>query len=591
MKNRIPTALVTLLVLTLLIPSFVLAQQAPPPAGRLPDTPRSRPNIIAPEGRSAGRRERVDINATAGIESDFAEALTVIQDNYVDGSKIEYDNVFKSSIIGMLRSLDPHSNFYDAKEFEELRADWRSEYYGIGATIGDRRIGERTDTYILSTFPDTPAAQAGLRYGDRIVEVDGQAVQGKPSGEVRDKLRGQRGTEVKITVERASTGAKETVTITRDAVTQSTVPDAYMIRSGIGYVDMTRGFNYDTGEEFQKALETLHAKGMTALVLDLRNNPGGLLDQAVAVAERFLQKDELILSQKGRGARGGGDRKYVSKNTKPDATPLVVLVNRSSASASEIVAGALQDHDRALIVGETSFGKGLVQSIMPLDYGTALTLTTTKYLTPSGRLIQRDYSNGSLYDYYTRGGLGQQDADANASEQSKSAKPTGPESRTDTGRTVFGGGGIAPDEAIKPRLITPAQQRLLDPLFAFARELVNNRISGFDQYKVQRAIDFEHQLLPADFAVTDQLFKTFKDFVVSKKEYKLTAAQLDRQREYIARQLRYELATAAYGTTTASRVPIGDDPQVIKAIEVLPRARELAATALRGRNPQQKTYE
>ncbi len=593
MKKKLSSALATLLLFAITPSAFVIAQQQPPP-------PSSRRGEVERGGSSRGnpaetrRRERPRLEATSALEQDFVEALTLVEENYVDGSKIEYNNVVKSSIIGMLRALDPHSNFYDAKEFEELRNDWRSEYFGIGATIGDRRIGERADTYILATFDGTPAAKAGLRYGDRIVEVDGQPVQGKASGEVRDKLRGPRGSVVRVTVERAANGNRETVSITRDAVNQPTVPDSYMIRPGIGYIDMTRGFNYSTAEEFQASLEALQAKGMNSLVLDLRGNPGGLLDQAVKVAERFLQRDQVILIQKGRGARGGGDRPHVSTNSTPNTTtPLVVLVNRGSASASEIVAGALQDHDRALIVGETSFGKGLVQSITPLDYGTALTLTTTKYYTPSGRLIQRDYANGSLYDYYTRGqGVGGGGGADEAGQTGKPVdKPTGPESRTDTGRAVYGGGGIAPDEAIKPRLITPAQQRLLDPVFAFARELVNGRISGFEAYKVQRAIDFAHDLAATDFPADDKLFNAFKEFVATKKEYNLPASQLDRQREYVARQLRYEVVTAAYGTVTATRVFVADDPQTVKAIEVLPRARELAASALRGRNPQQRTFE
>ena len=588
MKKKLSSALATLLLLAITLPAFVNAQQQTPPPPRRGETERGG----ATRSNPAETRKRARLEATSALEQDFVEALTVVEENYVDGSKIEYNNVFKSSIIGMLRSLDPHSNFYDAKEFEELRNDWRSEYFGIGATIGDRRIGERADTYILATFDGTPAAKAGLRYGDRIVEIDGQTVQGKASGEVRDRLRGPRGSVVRVTVERAANGNRETVSITRDAVNQPTVPDAYMIRPGVGYIDMTRGFNYSTAEEFQNSLEALHAKGMNSLVLDLRGNPGGLLDQAVKVAERFLQRGQTILSQKGRGARGGGDRTYRSENESPSSTPLVVLVNRGSASASEIVAGALQDHDRALIVGETSFGKGLVQSITPLDYGTALTLTTTKYYTPSGRLIQRDYTNGSLYDYYTRGqGVGGGEDEQEGQTEKQTATPTGQATRTDTGRTVYGGGGIAPDEAIKPRLISPAQQRLLDPVFAFARDLVNGRIPGFETYKVQRAIDFTHDLAAADFPADDKLFNAFKEFVANKKEYNLTAAQLDRQRDYAARQLRYEVVTAAYGTVTATRVFVADDPQTVKAIEVLPRARELAATALRGRNPQQRSYE
>src|ERR1044071_5432292 len=328
----------------------------------------------------------------------------------------------------MLRTLDPPSNFYDAKEFEEQRADWRSEYYGIGATIGDRKIAGSTDTYILATFEATPAYRAGLRFGDKILEIDGKPVKGKASGEVRDMLRGPRGTTVRVSVERAANAQKETVEITRDAVPQPTVPDAYFIKPGVGYIDMTRGFNYTTAEEFIAALKYLRSHGMQGLVVDLRNNGGGILDQAKIVAEQFLQSGQLILTQKGRGARGA-ERPLSSDNRTPDPTPLVVLVNRGTASASEIVAGAWQDHDRALVIGETSFGKGLVQSIMPLEYGTALTLTTSKYYTPSGRLIQRDYSNQSFYDYIYGRLNGTQDEEKTAEKQK-----AGPETHTDTGR-------------------------------------------------------------------------------------------------------------------------------------------------------------
>ena len=586
MKQKISSALVALLFVALSLPAFVIAQQPAP--GRTVTPGQQMPPNVGPNTNRRQQRPRVPAatGATAAIEEDFAEALTIVQENYVDGTKIDYNAAFKSSIIGMLRSLDPHSNYYDSKEFEELQADWRSEYYGIGATIGDRTIGGQTDTYILATFPGAPATRAGLRFADRIVEVNGEAIKGKTSSDVRDRLRGPKGSTVKVTVERASTKALETVEITRDAVGQPTIPDSYMLKPGVGYIDMTRGFNRSTAEEFINALEDLRKQGMTSLVLDLRGNPGGLLDQAVKVAERFLQRGQVILSQKGRAE--GSQRTYESRNSSPDSVPLVVLVNRNSASASEIVAGALQDHDRALIIGETSFGKGLVQSIIPMEYGTAVTLTSSKYYTPSGRLIQRDYTNEGLYDYYTRGGVGSLDEEKKAAE---AAKPTGPESLTDTGRKVYGGGGIAPDEPVKPRLIAPEQQRLIDPVFAFVRELVNGRVKGFEDYKIARGIDYEHDIKAEEYPVTDNLFKAFKTFVASDETFKLKDTQLDRSRDFIARQMRYDIATAAYGTVTASQVQVADDPQVAKAIEVLPRARELSIAAMRGRNPERKTFE
>ena len=445
-----------------------------------------------------------------------------------------------------------------------------------------------TGTYIIATFENAPAFKAGLRYGDRIVEVDGQSVVGKNSAEVRDRLRGPKGTTVKVTVEKAATLQRETVEITRTAVPQPTVPDAYMIRPGVGYVDMQRGFNRTTADEFVQALEELRRQGMTQLVLDLRNNPGGLLDQAVKVASQFLPRGQVVLSQRGRVE--GVNRTYRSENSSPDMTPLVVLVNRNSASASEIVAGALQDHDRALVIGETTFGKGLVQSIIPLEYGTALTLTSTKYYTPSGRLIQRDYSNEGLYDYYTRGGIGQDEGGAGAARPQPT--PAGPETLTDMGRKVYGGGGIAPDENVKPRTITVPQQRLIDPLFAFTRELVNGRVRGFENYKLGRPIEFSRDLKSDEYVLTDNLFKAFKTFTLADETYKgLTEAQLDRARDFVARQMRYEIASASYGTVTATQALVSDDPQVAKAIEMLPRARELALAAQRGRNPQTKTFD
>jgi carboxyl-terminal processing protease len=573
-KNRFTLALVTILLVALTLPVFIYAQQGPSSNQGRSETPSGRSNNISILGRRAPR-SRLPNDATSEVEKDFAEALTVIQENYVDGAKIDYNAVFKSSIIGMLRSLDPHSNYYDHDEFDELKTDQRSEYYGIGASIGNQTINDQTDTYILATFDSSPAAHAGLRFGDRITSVDGTDMHGKNSLEVRDKIRGPRGSQVKVTVERASTGRAETVEITRDAVPQPSIPDAYMLKPGVGYIAMTNGFNYTTTDELQGALEYLQSQGMTSLVLDLRGNPGGFLDQAIRVSDKFLQRGQLILTQKGRN--GLGDAEYRARNQTPNQTPLVILVNGNTASASEIVSGAMQDHDRALIVGQTTFGKGLVQGIFPLDYGAGLTLTTAKYYTPSGRLIQRDYSNGGFYDYYTRGGL------SNVDKKETPQKPAGPESRTDTGRPVYSGGGITPDESVKPRTINAAQIRLLNPLFFFTREVVNGRIPGFDSYKVERVVDYNRKIQPADFPVTDALFKAFRDYVASKPEWKALVAQLDHQRAFVDVQLRFDLITAAYGRVAADQVLVYDDPQVARAIEVMPRAKELAMTALRAR--------
>jgi len=571
-KKRFSQTVIMLSLLALVIPGLIVAQQKQtqsPVAGTTAGKPSSG---APPTGRRNGRiRGAASI---APIVDDFDEALKLVQEHYVDGSKLEYNTVFKSSITGMLRSLDPHSNYFDKEEFDELKTDQRSEYFGIGASIQNYLIGDEADTFITATFEGSPAARAGLRFGDRIVEVDGQKMKGRASADVRDKIRGPRGSMVKITIERAADKKIDTVQITRDAVSQPSIPDYYLLRPGVGYVDMSRGFNYTTTEELQGALDELHARGMTSLVLDLRNNPGGFLDQAIHVAEMFLPSGELILTQKGRN--GLRDNEYKSRNTTPEKTPLVILVNEYTASASEIVAGAMQDHDRALIVGKTSFGKGLVQSIIPLEYGAGLTLTSAKYYTPSGRLIQRDYSNGGFYDYYTHGGSNRLD------QKGQPAKPAGPEKRTDTGRAVYGGGGISPDEDVEPRTVSLFQRRLVNPIFSFSRELVNGRIPGLEAYKVQRPIDFKHGLQPADYSITDAAFNAFKQYVASDATLKISTAQLGRNRSFIEEQLRFHIVTAAYGRVKADRVFITtNDPQVAKAIDVLPRARDLAMTALR----------
>ena len=525
------------------------------------------------EGTAAAKATaaRAPVSATI-VKSDLSEALSVIQNNHIDGKKLDYNSIFKSSISGMLNVLDPHSTYFDPVEYASFKTEQRSEYFGIGATIGDLREGDDVNTYIRATFDEAPAFRAGLRFGDKIVAVDDKSMKGKTFPEVRKFLLGPRGTVVKVTVQHALTGKIETVNITRDAVSLPSIPQAYMIKPGVGYIAMTGGFNLTTSDEFQTALEDLHSKGMNMLVLDLRGNRGGLLIQSVRVANTFLQRDQLIVTQKGR-IRGSVE-KFAAVNDAPDQTPLVVLVNSETASAAEIVAGALQDHDRALIVGENTFGKGLVQLPIQLEYDSALLLTVAKYYTPSGRLIQRDYSNGGVYDYYTHGGI---------ASTKEPALPSGAESHTDTGRAVYSGGGIAPDEIVKPSKVTAAEARLSDAIFAFALDLTTGRVAGFENYKVQNAIQFAHDLEPNDYPVTDALFKQFKQFVTAKPILKVTPDQLERARPFVERQLRYELTTAAYGTISALQVFNDGDPQIARAVAAMPRARELALAARRAR--------
>jgi len=505
-------------------------------------------------------------SSTLGIKQDVSEALKIIEQNYA-GDKLNYNKVVKASIDGMLKTLDPHSNYFDAEEYAEFKAEQRSEYFGIGASIINQRRDGKIDTYITATFEGSPAFRAGVRYGDRIAQVNGEDMQDKPSADVRDKIRGPRGSKVSLTLEKASTGKFETVDIIRDAVPQPSVPDYYMIKPGVGYIDMTRGFNYDTAEEMKYALSYLNEQGMKGLVLDLRGNPGGLLDVSVEVAAKFLKSNQIVVSQHGRIS----NRVWKIPVNETDQVPLVILVSRFSASASEIVSGALQDHDRALIVGENTFGKGLVQSIVPLEYGSGLTITTAKYYTPSGRLIQRDYSTESLYDYYKN------EAEGTSAE----TKPTGPESRTDSGRVVYSGGGIKPDVAVKPVEITREQASLRNPIFFFTREVINGRIPGFDAYKVQRAIEFGHKVEANDFPITDALIQSLKVYLSKDKSWNVTPSMIDKNRDFVSTELRFSLVLSAYGRISADQVYTNVDPQVLKAIEVLPQAKELAANAAR----------
>jgi len=563
-RNRFYVPGLLFLILGLSVPAIILAQQNRS-ARRASSPAPDRAGTVNTSGKSP---------ATAPvIKNDLAEALSVIQANHIDGPKLDYNSIFKSSISSMLSVLDPHSTYFDPVEYASFRTEQRSEYFGIGATIEDLREGSDVNTFIRATFPGSPASKAGLRYGDRILAVDGQSMKGKTFPEVRKFLLGPRGTTVKVTVERPATHQSDTVNIVRDAVSLPSIAQAYMLKQGVGYVAMTGGFNLTTADEFDVALKELHSKGMNMLVLDLRGNRGGLLIQAVRVANSFLQRGQMIVSQKGRFR--DSSQAYAAVNENPDNIPLVILVNGETASAAEIVAGALQDHDRALIIGETTFGKGLVQFPFQLDYDSALLLTIAKYFTPSGRLIQRDYSNGGSYDYYYRGGI--------AADRTQTTPPSGPESHTDTGRAVYGGGGISPDEAVKPGVITASERHLRDVLFAFSLELTTGRVAGYESYTVQRPIEFDHDLESDDFPVTDALFKELKKFAANKAIFKVTPDQLDRSRAFAERQLRYNVLSAAYGFRIATQVFNDADPQISRAIDAMPRARELALAASRAR--------
>jgi carboxyl-terminal processing protease len=503
------------------------------------------------------KTDKIDKRARRIISRDFQQAIDLINRFHSDGDKVDYNELVKSSITTMLHSLDPHSNYFDNNEFNELINDQNSEYFGIGATIANFETKGIYETFVTSTFPESPAFRSGLRFGDQIIEVNGKKVSGKSSLFVRNNVRGPKGTNVRLKILRPNFTKPILVNLRRNRVPQPSIPDAYILSRGVGYIDLSTGFNYSTNEELSVAILELKKRGMNSLILDLRDNPGGILEQAVRVAEQFLPEGKVIVSQKGRFVID--NRRWTSKNPTPNNFPLIVLVNEESASASEIVAGALQDYDRALIVGDKTFGKGLVQSIISLPYGTGLTLTTAKYFTPTGRSIQRDYSHGNLYDYYQHKiGL----------EKNRKDKK-----RTFNGRTVFGGDGITPDEIIKTPELTQNQIELLDDIFLFSRELISGKIRGFENYKIIRQRNYGLRVADSDYPATIDLFQQFKLF---RKTANKNNRFLEKDSKFILQRIRYNVISAAFGNVAAKQVLIQNDSQVKKAINLLPRAEQLA---------------
>jgi carboxyl-terminal processing protease len=501
---------------------------------------------------------------------DYVAATEIIKEKYVE--PLEYDLLSKAGISGMLRTLDPHSNFYDRKGFEEFRREQRSHYFGIGASIQRRYRG----VYIIEPFKDAPATRAGLRYGDQIIGIDGKDTEKWTSDQVRDSLRGELGTQVKVTVRRASSPEPVNITIERGTVDLPSIASYYMIRPGVGYINHLRGFHSTTSDELQVAVNELKEQGAKSLILDLRGNPGGFLDQAIKVSDKFLDRSQLVVSVRGREGRIP-NRDWSAESGSPETMPLVVLINRGSASASEIVAGAMQDHDRALIIGDGSFGKGLVQTIFPLSGGAGLTLTTQRYYTPSGRLIQRDYSNGSFYEYITRrNSQGQTKAVPEANKEQK---------RTDLGRTVYGGGGIDPDVKVEAPTISNAQFEVWTTgLFMFTRELAAGKVAAAANFKIER-VSHGHQLKGDEFVITDVIMAAYKsfmaDFIAKNADTTLTRAIVDQNLDWAKRKIREELLIAAYGNEVAQHAMVDFDPQLQRAIQELPNSAALADRARR----------
>ena len=517
------------------------------------------------------------------IEKDYNEAVAAITVEYA--GDIDYEKATQAAIQGMLSTLDPHSMYFPYNEFKKLKEDQDSRFYGIGVTIVQHRDG----VYVQSAVEGTPAGRLGLRYGDRILEVDGHDARDWSSEQVSKKVRGGKGEPVKLKVDRAGAEAPLDFTIIRDSVPLPSIRNAYMLRPGTGYVGLTGGFQSTSDEELREALDKLKGQGMRQVILDLRGNPGGLLNQAIDVASEFLPRGQVVVRVKGR-TEYSDEIVYKSSGTDPEDVPLVILINRGSASASEIVAGAIQDHGRGLIVGETSFGKGLVQHVFLLPFNTGLTLTTARYYTPYGRSLQRDYSNGSLYDYYTRHEEEEPKPQASLSPAPRStATPAaavspiqhlqnGPAVKTAAGRVFYGGGGITPDIDVKPLIFSPVKQRIVESAFQFTRQLAAGQLPGLESYKVDK-VQYGKNAKATDYPITDRVLEAFRNFVRTDTESHLTPAQLDEEIDFVKLRLREEIVTAAYSNDAGARVLLDSDPQVLRALEALPDAKRLAESA------------
>src|SRR5437870_5510795 len=513
------------------------------------------------------------------IENDYREAIATVEDKYA--GEIDYEKATQAAIQGMLFTLDPHSIFFPSAEFKKLKEDQASSFYGIGVQI----LRHDDGVYIQSVVQGTPASRAGLRYGDRILEVDGKDARDWTSEEVSRNVRGERGKEVLLKVERPGQEVSLNFKIVRDAVPLPSIRNSFMITPGTGYIGLVGGFQHTSDDELRDDIANLKKDGMRQLILDLRNNPGGLLDQAIDVASEFLPRDKAIVSVKGR-SEYNDPAIYKSNGRDPEDLPLVVLINRNTASASEIVAGAIQDHGRGLVVGETSFGKGLVQHVFQLPYRTELTLTTARYYTPYGRSLQRDYSSGSLYDYYVRHDENEsqkpiQPGQASPNETVPSRGSSAPAFRTAAGRVFYGGGGITPDIEARPLTGNAVRGRIIEAGFLFTRMLAAGKIPGLESYRVDR-VNYGRSPRATDYPINDRVLEAFRNFMRKDQAQRLQPAQIDSDLEFVKLRLREEIVTSAYGADAGQRVLLESDPQVLRSIGVLPDAKRLAESVRNG---------
>jgi carboxyl-terminal processing protease len=501
--------------------------------------------------RKVGAQSSADESQIRDSLKSFTNVYALVEQNYaepINGDKAD-TAIYDGAIPGMLRVLDPHSNFFDPKAYARMREEQQGQYYGVGMTIQQ----QNGKVYVVYPAEGAPAFRAGIHPGDIIYAVDGKlvSVDGKnPDGlassdMVAKALKGPKGTHVQATMLRDGQPKPLVFDLIRDEIKHPSVDLAYEIRPGVGYIHVTQ-FQEDTAENVLKSIDGF--SDLKGLILDLRGNPGGLLNQAVEVCDHLLSKGQAIVRQRGRAFP---DQEYKATHGNGGRTfPIVVLVNRGTASAAEIVSGALQDHDRALIVGEITFGKGLVQTVYNLSENTGLALTTYHYYTPSGRLIQRNYAGVSLYDYYNHGGT------APADTASREVK------LTDAGRTVYGGGGITPDEKIETPKSNHFQDTLLykDAFFHFA-----------PVYLANHTVD-------KNFQVDAAVLAEFKKYLTS-QNIPFTEADLNGVMDWLKINIKDKIVTIQFGYTQGLRTQADWDPEIQKALSFLPEAQALEDNA------------
>ncbi len=500
---------------------------------------------------------------TQKLLKSFTETLAIVESDFAHEPDTE--ELLESAIRGLLRSLDPHSSFFSRTDYKRLREEQQGKYYGLGITIRAESPGSGRVVVVDPPASGTPAYKVGIRAGDVIAKIEGESIQDWDLMEdVIPHLKGPKGTMVNIIIERPGVPEPIEMSVERDEIPLYTIKYAFHLDATTGYIKIEK-FSETTSNELDEALEKLNESELEALVLDLRDNPGGALSQAIEVTDRFIEKGQLVVKTRMRRGKG---HEYLAPRGRRHDYPMVVLINQNSASASEIVAGALQDHDRALIVGETSFGKALVQTIYPLERNRGLALTTGKYYTPSDRLIQRNYSE-SFYDYFW-GGRNQEPNDGERAV-----------SHTDSGRTVFGGGGITPDEKVKAeRLSKLLQQIRRKSLFQkFAERLADGEIESDIRfhYTPKERGEFTSEdktRLRDELVISEQTLALFQE-LLTENEVEVTEETLSQDRHLIENLLRQRLFAKLLDDEAGKRASLDIDRQLLRALELLPKARAL----------------